>query len=118
MAGLAFGEVAVVEVEIPYQGAVIERSPIDVAHPTADQGAVTMVAELIDVRPDHARGFTRQRTNGAAQRVEDAHLELLASVRAEGFKAHPFHEFRHPFYPTHDILFGNYSHFRSVWLHS
>src|SRR6185369_4500523 len=34
------------------------------------------------------------------------------------FKAHPFHEFRHPFYPTHDILFGNYSHFRSVWLHS
>jgi len=111
MAGLTFGQKAVVEVEIPDQGAVVERSPIDIGCPAANQGAAAMAAEVIDVRADHACGFTAQRTNGAAKRVEDSDLELLASFRAEGFEARLFHEFCHPLRLTRGILFGKYNDF-------
>jgi hypothetical protein len=67
MAGLTFGKEAVVEVEIPDQGAVVERSPIDIGCPATNQSAATVDAEVVDVRPDHARGFTAQGTHGAAQ---------------------------------------------------
>ena len=51
MAGLSFGQVTVVEIQVAYERAVVERSLIWRRSTAADQGGMRIAAEIFDLRP-------------------------------------------------------------------
>jgi hypothetical protein len=76
MTGLTLGEVTVVEVQIPDEGAIIEGRPVWSCTAEADKGAGAASPEVPEVLPDPADRLAPDRPEGTAQRVEDAGLEL------------------------------------------
>jgi hypothetical protein len=83
MAGLAGREVGVVEVEVADERPVVERGPVRGRPAAADQGAERAAAEICDLGADRADGRRVERAKGAAERVEDADLQLFARGAGE-----------------------------------
>ena len=73
-------QITVIEIEITYECAVIESSPVDICAPASNQRTSATAAQLVDVSAYHAYGFSMQRAKTAAQRVQDSDLELLAGI--------------------------------------
>ena len=60
MTGFSLSQVAIIEIEITYQGAVIESGSIKVRGSTPNQGTTTDATQLINVPTDHAYGLATQ----------------------------------------------------------
>ncbi len=77
VAGLAGGDVAVVEVEVADQSAVVEGRAVGRARAPAHQSAARCASELLHVGADQPNGLAVQRADGTTQRVQHADLQLL-----------------------------------------
>ena len=94
MTGLTRREVAVHEIEIADERAIVEGGAIGGALPAADQCAERGAAELVDLvthRPDRLGG---KRSKGASDTVQDPELELLTRSRGHILKTRPPHKSR------------------------
>ena len=78
VAGLAGGEVGVVEIEVADERSVVERGTVGGTPAAADQRAERAAAEVVELGADRADGPSLQRAKRAAERVEDADLQLFA----------------------------------------
>ena len=84
MAGLAGREVGVVEVEVADERAVVERGAVGRGPAAADQGAERAAAEVVELGADRSDGRRVERAERAAERVEDADLQLFARGARRG----------------------------------
>jgi hypothetical protein len=78
VAGFIWGQIAVVEVQVTHQGAIVERGAVGGRAATPDQCTVSGPAELVDLQTDQENRFSRKCTDGTAEGVQHANLELLA----------------------------------------
>jgi hypothetical protein len=83
VAGLAGREVGVVEVEVADKRPVVEGGTVGGRSAAADQGAERPAAEVRELGADRAGGRRVERAKGAAERVEDADLQLFARGAGE-----------------------------------
>src|SRR6185312_6524427 len=83
VARLAGGEVGVVEVEVADERTVVERSTVGGSTAAADQCTERTSAEIVQLRADRADGWSVEGAKSAAQRIEDADLQLVACSARE-----------------------------------
>jgi hypothetical protein len=80
MTGFPLGQIAIIEIEITYQCAVIKSGSVNISGPTTNQGTAAAATQFADVTTYHAYGFSMQCSKTAPQRVQDPDLELLAGI--------------------------------------
>lgn len=81
MAGLAGGEVGVVEVEVADERPVVESGPVGSRATAADHCAERSAAELLELCSDRVDRRRVERAERTAERVEDADLQLCSCGR-------------------------------------
>ena len=84
MAGLTLGEVAVHEVEIADESAIVEGSSIGRCLAAADQSCEGLAAEIVEMGADIADRLAVQRTDGDTNAIKDALAKFIASVLGHG----------------------------------
>ncbi len=83
MVGLALGEVAVHEVEVPDKRAIMKSGPVGGRAAASDQGGERCAAELIGMLPHLLYGLGAESPDRHAKAVEHALLELLPRIARE-----------------------------------
>jgi hypothetical protein len=83
VAGLAGGEVAVVEVEVADQEPVVERGPVGRRAAPPEHRAPRVPADVVEVLGEQPHRVGVDRAQGAAERVEHADLQLLDGRRCQ-----------------------------------
>jgi hypothetical protein len=96
MAGLAFSEIAVHEIEITHEGAVIERRSIGRGLAAADQRAERIAAKIRELRTDGADRLGGKGADRASEAVEHADLELPPRRLRHRLVVRPGHKLREP----------------------
>ena len=69
MATLVLGEVEVVEVQVSDQGTVVERGAVRRGASAADERAMSVAAEILDLLPEYPDGLAGHGPDGTAQAV-------------------------------------------------
>src|SRR5579883_302853 len=69
MAGLLFGEVAVVIVQVAYQRRVVKGRPVGSRFPAANQRYQWSTAKVFQLRPHHPNRWPLKRAESAAERI-------------------------------------------------
>ena len=104
MAGLAGGEVGVVEVEVADERPVVERGTVGGRPAAADQGAERAAAEVVELGADRLDRRRLERAKGAAEGIEDTDLQLFASGAREVVPGAGCDEARQPRRNGHERL--------------
>jgi hypothetical protein len=97
VAGLARGEIGVVEVQVAHERAVVERGAVRRSLSTADQRRQWLSAEFVHLLADHRHRSAVERAECHAERVEYTQLQLLARRLGDALPARATHEFREVF---------------------
>ena len=85
VAGLAGREVGVVEVEVADECAVVERRPVRGGPAAPDQRAQRPAAEVVELGANRVHRRSPKRPQRAAERIQNADLQLVARVIGEVF---------------------------------
>ena len=104
MARLARGQVAVVEIEVANQRAVVEGCAVRSRLPPADQAAQRRTAKLGHLLPDQARRLTIERANRASEGVESPDFQLFSCYLGKVIVRRSHREIRELLDNRHDVL--------------
>jgi hypothetical protein len=96
MAGLAGREERVVEVQVAHHRSVVERGAVGRARARGEQSAQGHAAQLADLLADDLGDLGAERAEGAAERVQDAQLELPARRFRDVLEPCPANELGQP----------------------
>src|SRR5712691_8125600 len=78
VAGLLFGDIAVVVVQVAYKGRVVKRRAVGSGFSAADQRYQGLAAEVFELGAQHLDRWPLKRSNSTAEGIQYANLELLA----------------------------------------
>src|SRR5205085_12086077 len=96
MAGFAFRQIAVVEVEVSYQRAIVKSGAIGCGASAADQGATSLAAELLGMGAELRGDRAAQGADRTTERIQHADFQLTPCGAGKAVTASSGDEGRQP----------------------
>lgn len=101
MTSFAFCQIAVVEVQIPNQCAIIKSRPVGCGLIPANERDERLPPKVFKMLSDQRHGRATHRPNSTSQGIENANFELKAGCVGEAIKRRSDNELGEPFSVRH-----------------